>query len=45
MAAETFYKAYDDDACTDWNKMEPDGTPFGGAWRAPQGSSERKNAF
>ena len=31
-------------ACSDWSKMDDHGECFGGFWREPEGSYERKNA-
>lgn len=45
MTDEAFYEAFDREACTDWNKMEPDGTSFGGAFLAPKGSAEHEDAL
>ena len=42
---DTFYKKYDGSACSDWAKMQPDGKDFGGAWDAPEGSEERRDAW
>jgi len=45
MTAEEFYTAFDEKACADWSKMQPDGSSFGGAWDAPEGSAERRDAW
>jgi hypothetical protein len=31
--------------CTDWNKIDLEGTPFGGYYWAPEGTYEYKNAW
>ena len=32
LTTQEFWEAFDCEACSDWSKMQPDGTPFGGAW-------------
>lgn len=32
LTIEEFWEAFDCQACSDWSKMQPNGTPFGGAW-------------
>ena len=32
LTIQQFWEKFDDVACSDWNKMQPDGKPFGGAW-------------
>ena len=32
LTTQEFWEAFDCQACTDWDTMQPDGTSFGGAW-------------
>jgi hypothetical protein len=41
----SFWAAVRREACTEWNRMDETGEYFVGAWRAPEGSEERDNAF
>ena len=45
MNEEEFYEKYDDIACSDWSKQDEHGECFGGFWKYPEGSYEKKNAY
>jgi hypothetical protein len=45
ISYEDFYARFNSDACSDWSKQEPDGECYGGFWKYPEGSEERKNAW
>jgi hypothetical protein len=40
-----FYTEYDNLACSDWSKMDEFGECFGGFWKYPEESEEKKNAW
>jgi len=44
MTAAAFGKWFDDNACTDWSKMDVQGECFGGFWHS-EDLDERKNAW
>jgi hypothetical protein len=42
---EEFDEWFKDNACTDWCKMDRHGECFGGFWKFPEGTTEKKNAY
>jgi hypothetical protein len=40
-----FLEQYDEIACSDWSKMQPDGESFGGYYNYPEDSYEKQNAY
>jgi hypothetical protein len=45
MTKEEFLKSYNDEACTEWSKMDENGESYVGFYLAPEDSEERKNAW
>lgn len=45
MTLREFNKKFDDVSCSEWSKMDRHGECFGGYWKYPEGTYERKNAF
>jgi len=45
MSKDEFIKKYNNIACSDWAKMDEHGECYGGYWKCPEDSEERKNAY
>lgn len=45
MSEADFSEEFNNNACTEWYKMDEFGESFGGYWKYPEDSYEKKNAF